>query len=240
VLNTNHKCLFLPLFTIHNDTTATPMEHSNRWYNTVFEFHLGFFFYRRPRPRPLPRPRPVSIGLGTAIFFFGVSSTRRASRFRLSGSNQALIVDPLTESVAYETGFFPRLQCYAMPYRDDFGNQDQQKWCVELVSVTENKRETNEENRNHLSCMRMEQLCERVIDSELIVLKNAEQEKTQIKPKRLPILPETERAKIRSVRNDRHAVAYTTQHKQLETVAKPSNRTNKKRNGLRTRSPSPS
>jgi hypothetical protein len=52
----------------------------------------------------------VSIGFGSAVFFFGVSSTSSASKFRLSGSNQALIVDPLTESVAYETGFFPRLQ----------------------------------------------------------------------------------------------------------------------------------
>lgn len=52
----------------------------------------------------------MSIGFGSAVFFFGVSSTSSASKFRLSGSNQALIVDPLTESVAYETGFFPRLQ----------------------------------------------------------------------------------------------------------------------------------
>lgn len=69
----------------------------------------GAQVYRRPLPRPLPRPRPVlAAGFGTTDFF-GVSSTSKASRFRLSGSIQARIVDPRTESVAYETGFFPRL-----------------------------------------------------------------------------------------------------------------------------------
>ena len=67
----------------------------------------------------------MSIGFGSAVFFFGVSSTSSASKFRLSGSNQALIVDPLTESVAYETGFFPRLQ----------GQFFNVVWCVFCFAV---------------------------------------------------------------------------------------------------------
>jgi hypothetical protein len=72
------------------------------------------YFYLRPPPplpRPRPRPRPPSAiptSFG-ATDFLGVSSTNRASKLRLSGSNQARIVEPRTESVAYETGFLPRL-----------------------------------------------------------------------------------------------------------------------------------
>lgn len=74
--------------------------------------NLSVGIYRRPRPRPRPRPLPApgaADGLGTTDFL-GVSSTSRASRFRLSGSSHDLIVEPRTESVEYETGFFPRLR----------------------------------------------------------------------------------------------------------------------------------
>ena len=42
-------------------------------------------------------------------FFLGVSSTKSASRFKLSGKSHALMVDPRTDRVEYDTGFFPRL-----------------------------------------------------------------------------------------------------------------------------------
>jgi hypothetical protein len=47
--------------------------------------------------------------LGTTAFFLGASSTSSASKFKLSGNSQDLMVDPRTDKVAYETGFFPRL-----------------------------------------------------------------------------------------------------------------------------------
>ena len=67
-------------------------------------------FYRRPRPRPRPRPLPAGAeaALGTTDFR-GASSTNKASKFKLSGSNQDRIVEPRTERVVYATGFFPRL-----------------------------------------------------------------------------------------------------------------------------------
>jgi hypothetical protein len=62
----------------------------------------------RPRPRPPPPPAAMPASWG-ATDFLGASSTKRASKLRLSGSNQARIVEPLTDSVANETGFLPRL-----------------------------------------------------------------------------------------------------------------------------------
>jgi hypothetical protein len=55
-------------------------------------------FYRRPLPRPRPRPLPAEADLGTTDFL-GASSTNKASKFKLSGSNQDRIVEPRTESV---------------------------------------------------------------------------------------------------------------------------------------------
>ena len=85
------------------------MKHSNisaRARTPIYQHYL--------RPRPLPRPLPlaepaVAEGFGTTDFF-GASSTSNASKLRLSGSSQDLIVEPRTESVEKETGFFPRLQ----------------------------------------------------------------------------------------------------------------------------------
>lgn len=56
--------------------------------------------YRRPLPRPRPRPRPMgATGFGADAVFL-VSSTSKASKFKLSGKSQALTVDPRTDKVA--------------------------------------------------------------------------------------------------------------------------------------------
>jgi len=65
-----------------------------------------------PLPRPLPLPMPPPPPPPPATFgalIFGVSSTNRASRFRLSGSKNARIVEPRIDKVAYDTGFLPFL-----------------------------------------------------------------------------------------------------------------------------------
>lgn len=62
--------------------------------------YIQNILYRLPLPLPLPRPLPMAVGsFGTAAFFLGVSSTSNASKFKLSGRSQALMVEPLTDSV---------------------------------------------------------------------------------------------------------------------------------------------
>lgn len=78
----------------------TPPKHTPRFYRLPPP---------RPRPRP-PRPRPADAARDASVTaFLGASSTKRASRLRLSGKIQDLMVDPRSDKVAYDTGFFPRL-----------------------------------------------------------------------------------------------------------------------------------
>ena len=62
-----------------------------------------------PRPLAIPTPPPIPLAPAFAEVVLTLSSTKSASKFNESGRSHARIVFPRMESVAYETGFLPRL-----------------------------------------------------------------------------------------------------------------------------------